>query len=98
LETVGVADRDHQLPNADGVGVAQTGRHQMRGVNAHDRHVGIGIITGEVGRLTVAVSQGGHELSRTMHDVAMSHNKAIGRKEKARAVATHVWCEARIRS
>ena len=70
----------------------------MRRVNAYHRDISIGVITDQVSRLTAAIRQRHHELVSAMHDMAVGQNKAVGRKDKSRAVATHVWCEARIRS
>ena len=83
LEPIGIPDSHHQLPDADGVGVAQTGRHQMRRVNTHHRDIGIGVITDQVSRLTAAIRQRHDELGGAIHDVAVGQNKAVGGKDKS---------------
>ena len=65
------------------MGVTQTGRHQMRRVNAHDRDIGIGVITDQVGLLAATIRQRHHELGSAMHDMAVSQNKAVRRKDKS---------------
>jgi hypothetical protein len=98
LESVGISNSHHQLPDADGVGVAETGRHQMRRVNAHHRDIGIRVVTDQISRLTAAIRQRHDELGGAMHDMAVGQNKAVGCKEKSRAIPTHVWCQAWIRA
>ncbi|HYV72165.1 MAG TPA: hypothetical protein VE970_18935, partial [Pseudolabrys sp.] len=67
-------------------------------MHAHDGHIGIGVIADQRRRLTAAVRQGHDELGGVMHDVAVGHNKAIGSKEKARAIAPHIRGETWIRA
>src|SRR5688500_15053819 len=70
----------------------------MRRVNAYHGDIGIGVITDQVGLLMAAISQRHGELSGAMHDMAVGQDKAVGRKNKSRAVTTHVWCQAWIRT
>ena len=55
----------------------------MRRVNTHHRDIGIGVITDQVSRLTVAIRQRHDELGGAMHDVAVGQNKAVGGKDKS---------------
>jgi hypothetical protein len=72
--------------------------YQLRGVHAHDGDIRIGVIADQLRLLTAAIRQGHDEPGGVMHDVAIGHNKAVGRQEKARAVAPHVWGETWIRA
>jgi hypothetical protein len=55
----------------------------MRRVNAYDRDIGIRVITNQVGLLTATIGEGHYELGSAMHDVAISQNKTVRRKDKS---------------
>jgi hypothetical protein len=98
LESVGIANGHHQLPDADGIRVTQPGRYELWGVHAQHSHIGIRVIADQLRMLAAAIRQGHEEPGGVMHNVAIGYNKAIGRQQKARAIALHVWGETWIRT
>ena len=81
-----VAHRDHELPDAQGVAVAQLGERQIAGRQPHQRQVGVRVVAHELGVEPVALFGHGGELPPAAGDVAVGQRVAVGREQHAGAL------------
>src|SRR5439155_845388 len=80
-----VADRDHQLADAQPVGVAELGRCQVRGGDADDREVGERIAAHHLEGKLAAVGEGRGAPVGALDHVRRRQREAVGRDDDAGA-------------
>jgi len=89
FEAVRIPNRDGDLTDPDGIGIAERHERQVAFVlgRAEEREIGIGIVADHVGAMVLTIGSGHGQLARTAHDVAVRHDEAVGGDHEARAGA-----------
>src|SRR5438046_1664822 len=82
-----VADRDHELPDAEPARAAELGVGKSAPVDREDREIGGLVGADERRRERAAVGQGDADALRAAHDVGVGEEIAVGREKDARAGA-----------
>ena len=90
-EAVGVADRDDELADTQGRGVAEHAGTKPRGVAAHDGEVAERVAADEPEGMLPAVGEAGAcPSARARHDVGVRHEQAILAQDDGAAAPTRI--------
>src|ERR1700686_2252433 len=84
LESVGRANRNHDLPHAQALGIAERSRSQSGFVHANDRQIAGRIVADDRRRHAASVGQSDYDADGLMHDVTVGKNQSIRREYKSR--------------
>ena len=85
LKTIGRANGDGDLADAQFLRVAQFGRDQARLIDANNREITGGILADQGRGHMTPVGQSRRYAGGFMHDVAVGEDEAVGREDKSRA-------------
>jgi hypothetical protein len=87
LEAIGIADRDHQLAGAQGLRLPEGHGGQIGSGDLQHCHVGIRILTDQIGGSLPAVRQHHLDVRRLLDHVAVGENQPVGGEDESRAGA-----------
>src|ERR1700686_847676 len=85
LESVGRANRNHDLPHAQALGIAERSRSQSGFVHANDRQIAGRIVADDRRRHAASVGQSDYDADGLMHDVAVSEDQSVWSENESRA-------------
>jgi hypothetical protein len=88
LESVGVADCDHELTRAKAARVAELHGAEIRGRDSDHRDVGVRILTDQIGGALAAIRQGDRDVVGVLDDVAVGEDQAVGSEHESRPGAS----------
>ena len=87
MKTVGVADGNYNLANAQSLGIAESDSVKIGGIHADDRKISRGIISDKARGEAAGIRESDLNPSRAMHHVAVGENEAVRSEHKAGASA-----------
>lgn len=87
MESERTPDSDGDLPDADGFGIAELRVDELRGMDADDRQIRLGVLADQTGAERPAIRQRDLHPVCAMNHVAVSKNEAVWRDNKAGASA-----------
>jgi hypothetical protein len=83
LETVRIANRDHQLPRPQGLRLAERDGGQVGRGDLENGHVRVWILPDQVGPVLAAVWQQHVNLGRVLDHVAVGQDQAVGSEDES---------------
>ncbi len=87
LESVRIADRNHELSRAERTRVAKLHGLEIRRSDAHHRDIRVGILADQIGRALPPIGKRHRDVVRVLDDVAVGEEEAVVCEDEARAGA-----------